>query len=184
MVRQDLTRTMQTLTALAEFERALAAMYQACGEQWPRDRQLFADLERAELDHADCVGRIERLLMDHPERFVPNRPLTPEAARCQVDYVVARTVEFRSGDVALRTALLAMREIERSILESRFYEVVTTDDPEYRELIHRLRVETRYHVESIEGRLRVDGGGSNGASSGASGGRATQEATDVAAGTA
>lgn len=180
MVRQDLTRTMQTLTALAEFERALAAMYQACGEQWPSDRDLFAGLQQAELDHADCVGLIERLLMDHPERFNPNRPLTPEAARCQVDYVVARTVEFRSGDVALRTALLAMREIERSILESRFYEIVTTDDPEYHELIHRLRVETRYHVEAIEGRLRVDGGGANGAS----GGRATQGATDVAAGTA
>ena len=180
MVRQDLTRTMQTLTALAEFERALAAMYEACGEQWPSERDLFAGLEQAELGHADCVGRIERLLMEHPERFSPNRPLTPEAARCQVDYVVARTVEFRGGDVALRTALLAMREIERSILESRFYEIVTTDDPEYRELTHRLRVETRSHVEAIEGRLRVDGGGANGASKA---GR-QQTATDGAAGTA
>ena len=159
MVQEDLTRTLQTLTALAEFELALAGMYRACSEQWAQDRPLFDGLEQAEVDHAECMRRISGLLAACPERYSTGRPLTAAAARCQVDYVVARTAEFRSGAVAQRTALLAMREIERSILETRFFEIVKTDDPEYHELAGRLRRETQEHVSMLEQRLHVNGFG-------------------------
>jgi len=159
VVGEDLTRTLETLTALAEFEQALAGMYAACGDVWTEDGPLFAKLEKAEADHAACMRRISRILKRNPERFSAGRPLTAAAARCQIDYVNARTDEFRSGDVARRTALLAMREIERSILETRFHEIVKTDDEDYLRLAGKLHDETQAHVDALEQRLRSNGNG-------------------------
>ena len=77
MVRQDPRARCRRLTALAEFERALAAMYRVCGERWPEERMLFARLEQAEIGHAECVARIERSADGPPGALQPDRPRRP-----------------------------------------------------------------------------------------------------------
>jgi len=155
----ELDRTLDTLAALAEFEQSLSDMYRACGELWAEDAPMWDHLKQSELGHVECMRQISAMLSERPERFAPGRPLTAAATRCQIDYVAARTAEFRTGSVARRTALLAMREIERSILETRFYEIVVTEDEEYHALAARLLEETVQHFDMLEERLRVNGNG-------------------------
>jgi hypothetical protein len=155
MESTDLERTLATLTALGEFELALADLYEACHAACDPDDDLWPDLVKAEKRHSGYLERISRLIRADPGAFGPGRPITPAAADSQIQYVRKRTAEVAGGGIAPRTALLIAADLERSILESRFYELVTTDDEDYHRLVNVIVAETEEHADTLAARLRV-----------------------------
>jgi len=153
---QDLERTLETLAALGDFERALGDMYATCATIWNDDAPFWTRFVEAEGRHAEMMGRIAGLVSSDPASFEPARPLTAAATRAQVEYIKERTRKFADGSTAPRTALLVAAELERSVLEQRFYELVATDDPEYRSLVKTIVGETEKHTRWLDERLKAD----------------------------
>lgn len=153
MEQRDLERTLTTFGALREFELALAAMYSVCALRWPRDPACWQGLIAAEKEHAGYVKRLAGMVASRSLDFYPGRPLTGAAVERQIDYVHHRTHEFAEGGIPERQALLAIRELELSILESNFFELVHSSDPDYAALVATILDETKDHVSVIEDRL-------------------------------
>jgi hypothetical protein len=153
--QRDLDRTLTTFGALREFELALARMYAVGGEQWPQDPAFWQALVSAEEGHARWIRTLAAIVAERSHCFIPGRPLTPIAVELQIDYVQHRTREFATGRMAERQALLVMRDLEASILEERFYELVSGDDPEFVGHIAAIVTDTRSHVGKLEQRMRA-----------------------------
>jgi hypothetical protein len=154
MQQDDVESTLETLAALTEFELALADLYTVCDALFREDAALWHGLQRAEKRHAGYVKRIAELVAQTPAAFACGRPVTAAATRAQCDYVRHQTSELARGVVAPRTALLVAAELERSILESRFYELVVSDDPEFCRLTDTIIDETKEHSEAVAEQLR------------------------------
>jgi len=153
--QRDLERTLAALGTMREFELALAAMYSACALRWPHDPACWEGLIAAEKGHADYVKRLAGIVASRSLDFYPGRPLTSAAVERQIDYVHHRTHEFTEGLVSERQALLAIRDLERSIIESNFFELVHSPDPDYTGLVTTILDETKDHVAGIDERLEA-----------------------------
>jgi hypothetical protein len=154
MDTDELARVLDTLAVLGDHERALAALYTACGALWRDDVALWHDLAASERGHADCLSLMADMVSDRPAAFAPGRPFTAAAGRLQVAYVEGRTRAVEAGGMARRTALLMAREIERSIIETRLDELLETDDPDYLTVADRVVAETRVHYRLLERELQ------------------------------
>lgn len=157
MEQRDLERTLITFGALREFELALAAMYGACALRWPRDPACWERLIEAEKVHAGYVKRLAGMVASRSLNFYPGRPLTSAAVERQIDYVHHRTHEFTDGLMSERQALLSIHELERSILENNFFELVHSPDEDYAALVATILDETKDHVSIIQDRLETLG---------------------------
>jgi hypothetical protein len=154
MDQNDLDRTLEALKVCGRLEAALAELYQICAEAWPESDAFWNSLSKAEWRHVAYVKELAELIVAEPDRFVPQVGVTAAAAREQVDYVNARAREYKSKAVSERTALLAVREMESGLLESRFHEIVTTDSPEYAAIAAMIVGDTQQHWETVNDRLQ------------------------------
>ena len=55
----------------------------------------------------------------------------------------------RDEDLGLREAIKTARQLESSIIESQFYDVVTCHAPEFERIARRLRDDTTKHIEKL-----------------------------------
>ena len=153
--QRDLERTLAVLGTLREFELALADMYAACALRWPHDPACWEQLVEAEKRHGDHVRRLAAMVASRSLEFYPGRPLTSAAIERQIDYVHHRTREFSENFMPEHQALLAIRDLENSILESHYFELVHSPDAEYAALVATILAETEDHVRVIDDRLEL-----------------------------
>jgi hypothetical protein len=152
---EELGRALETLGSLGAHELALAELYATYGRVWADDGPLWSELAISERSHAESVRSLARIVAERPEAFSPARPLTAAATRLQAGYVVSRTREVASGAVSHRTALLTARDIESSLLETRFDELFATDDREYLSIAGGIVADTGTHYRLIDQRLHT-----------------------------
>jgi hypothetical protein len=152
----QLGRALETLEALGDHELALAELYGTFARVWTDDGAMWKNLASSERSHAGALRRLARIVAARPGAFRPARALTAAATKLQADYVMSRAAEVASGVVARRTAMLMARDIESSILETRFDELFDTDDGDYLTIAAGVVAETGAHYRLLEQRLRAD----------------------------
>lgn len=138
-----------TLEAMRSLELAMAEFYGLCAEVWHDEEEMWRNIERAELQHAEYVEKISGLLRERPERFEQG---------CLVDPVVLReeTAGLRDGVRRMRAGLLGRREIlrilgeaEQSVLERRYTDMLVSQDLDYIYWISEIVSQTETHRQFI-----------------------------------
>ncbi len=130
---------------LAALETVLASLYQACAERFAEDAGFWTSVRHEEEGHAATLESLATLIAAHPERFRTGRVFRPAAIRTVIAGVERTIQELRGGRIGRRRALTAARDLENSLLEARYGDVVTTDDPEYRKAVSQIEGETQQH---------------------------------------
>ncbi len=149
MEGDDLNRALDALAALSDHEAALGELYSVCATTWADDAGLWTTLADSEHGHASSLRELARIVSTRPGGFAPGRPLTAAAGRLQAAYLANRAREVTSGKITRRAALVMAREIEHSILETRFDELLVTHDPEYRAICEKVVAETGTHYRML-----------------------------------
>ncbi len=134
-------------------ELALAALYRTCGERFPEDREFWWSVQHQEEGHARILEGLSALIAAHPERFQAGRTFRAAAIGTFVSQVARAAQQVRGGKLARRRALVIARDFESSVLEARYGDIVTTDDPEYRSAVERIGAETQRHRSRFQERL-------------------------------
>ena len=149
----DLRNTMHVLNKLSEFEQTIAKFYEACGEQWTEDGSFWAGLSMMELQHSDNLIRIAGIVNAKPHLFEAGRPLNVVAIETTVAGIRANTEKLRKGELPKPMVLNICRDIELSILESRYVEFVKTRDVEYNTLMAQIIAQTVEHRKQIDRKI-------------------------------
>ena len=145
MTQRSMKDVLQVMNDMAGLEVALAELYQACSEQYPEDQAFWLAIKRQEELHAQFIGKLAELISSHPQEFRFGRPFNSVAIKTILSNVKDHTAQVRKGQLQRQRALFIARDIENSVLESNYREIVTTDNVEFRNTIDLIAKDTLAH---------------------------------------
>ena len=144
----------QLIDRLADYEQLIAELYAANGLAFPEMSAFWQSLAREEKKHVSYLKSLHGFLDDGKLFFNLGSfdEQTIEARSAEVcEALAAVNQNGVSGKAALETAL----SLEKSILESKFYDVAKSDAPEFSVIADHLSKDTRRHIEQVEDQYRL-----------------------------
>jgi hypothetical protein len=102
------------------------------------------------------------IIAARPAEFTPRRPFNTTAVQTFMSYVRAAAERVRSGELSRADSahlLTLARDMEQSVLESKYGEIVQTTDVEYQGLMRQIVAETVAHKGKIIAYLSAVGTG-------------------------
>lgn len=145
----DLETIQQVLKLMGEAELAMAELYQTCADAWPEDNGFWKKLAAGECEHSANMRRMGEIIALKFDRFQLNRPINPVGIRTFISGIRSNIDRVKSGAIPKRNMLFIARDIENSILEIKYNELVRSDDVEFNTLIKRIVDETHSHLRMM-----------------------------------
>ena len=133
------------LERMAELERAIAEIYGSAGDFWKEDGVFWTGMAAAEVAHAENMKKMGGLLVEKPEEFEAGRPFNPVAIQTAMGGIAANLQKLRNGGFTKKQMLIIARDIEQSLLESKYGEIVKTRERDYQRLIGEVTSQTDSH---------------------------------------
>ena len=149
----DLQKAAELLGAMRELELAIEQFYVACAAAFGAEAPFWQAIASQEHEHAETLARIVDLVAENPERYSWGRLFQLAAVATMVAGVRTNTDRLQRGELTQTAALALARDYERSILESRYEQVLQTDDAVYTSLVRKIVEDTKAHRSSIEHRV-------------------------------
>jgi len=149
----DIEKIATVLDAMIQNELLMSDFYKHCAELWTEDQVLWNNLTLAEISHADNICKIKDIIVKRPESFSIFRPFNLVAINTVMAGLKDNVRRLTAGDISREKALIIARDIERSILESNYGEIVKTDDIEYNTLLKDILSQTQEHKNMIQKKI-------------------------------
>ncbi len=143
-----------TLGALEGIELKMAELYGLCAALWPADVIFWATLETDERRHASQLARIATLVETQPSQFQAGRPFKASAISTMVTYVDSLLHKLKRREMDQATLLNIARDLEKSLIESRYAEVVRTQNAEVLGMLQQIHQDTTHHHDRIDSQAR------------------------------
>lgn len=140
----------ETLSSLTTLEVAMAAFYKACAQQWPEDADFWNGVAHQELAHACSVESMGALIELNPQHFTLARSFKVAAINTVIAGVNRNRELVSARQLLKRQALHSAYDIEKTVIERRFYELVETKDVRFLEIRNDIIEQTRKHQEQFE----------------------------------
>ena len=139
---EDVVHVMNDMVAL---ELALADLYRACAEQFPEDKNFWLAIQRQEELHAQFIRKLVDLVSAHPQEFKFGRPFNSVAIKTIQASVESYADQIRKGQIPRQRAVFIAKDIENSVLEANYREIVTTENIEFQQTIDQIAKDTLAH---------------------------------------
>ena len=144
---------LDALKALIRLELTIGELYAACARQWPEDEPFWLDVSRQEAEHARAVERIVLLISKKPDHFLTAKAIRVAAVETIIAGIERTTDQVRNGRLLKNNLMAIAVDIENSVMEKKFFEMIKTADPVFLELCHDIMAQTREHKQRFEKRL-------------------------------
>ena len=154
MHQNDLQAILGIMDTISEAELALGEFYGACSRIAKDDQDFWTVFEEEEKKHHAMVCRISEMVAARPDHFRMGRSFNEAALRTFVSLLREKTKRIMVGATPAKDLLRIARDVEQSLIESRFCEAVQSDDVDFNELLNRIREETFFHRERISRRIK------------------------------
>jgi hypothetical protein len=154
MTVADTERITKALESMIQYELILSDFYKQCADIWTKDQAFWQNLAHAELHHAENIQKMREIIVKKRETFEAGRPFNPIAINTAMTGLKDYTNKLTSGAFSCKKMLIIARDIEQSILESRYTEIVKTVDLEYQALMKAILSQTFEHKKIIEEKIQ------------------------------
>jgi len=145
MTTRSVLDVLPVVAEMSRLELALAGLYRACSEKYPEDRGFWYAIQLQEEHHAQVLDGLVELIRAEPARFRVGRPFNVMTVRTMISSVERYTDQVLDGSLPRKRALFIARDIEHSVLEASYREIVSTDNLEYRKGMEVLAADTLAH---------------------------------------
>jgi hypothetical protein len=154
-MRPDALNNFQgALKLMAEFELTLAELYRTCSQIWPNNKDFWLLLERAEVKHSQNLTKITKMVMENPEAFELGRPFKPAAVQVAILGIQRSLQRLKNKEITEKNMLFISRDIEQSILEKQYGEIVRSNNIEFHSLINEIISDTLAHREFLNDKIK------------------------------
>ncbi len=147
---RDLESILDVLKDMAECELTVAEFYRTCAQIWEEDKEFWLTLERQENIHAQNIDRMAEIISKEHECFESYRPFNPAAMKTMISGIENNIRRLKSGEISKNNVLFIARDIEQSLIEARYDEIVKTNDIEYQNLVKKIVTQTLDHKGIID----------------------------------
>ncbi len=143
----------EALEALAATELVVAGYYAACTTIGGVFGILCAELQEDEIRHASYLRTLQRKAKERPSALRPGEPFQAQVIRNFTKHVHEATQRVLRREMT-RTEMVAFGlDLERSLLESRPWQILRSADPEITRLLKQLDEETSVHAARLQEQL-------------------------------
>jgi rubrerythrin len=149
----DVKTITKILDAMIQFELSLSDFYTKCAETWDEDVTFWHILANAEAHHAENIQKMLDIITHKLERFEAGRPFNLVALNTALAGIAENTTRVSKGEFSRERIHVMARDIEQSILESHYAEIVNTTDVEYLTLMKDILSQTYEHKKIIQEKI-------------------------------
>ncbi len=153
MTLPSLTAVLSTMDEMVELELMLAALYTACSEAFPEDRDFWQDLTEQEQQHAEFIARLKRLVASQPGEFDMGRAFNSTAIQTIKRGLALHIEQLHQGHLARDKALFIVRDIENSVLETNYRDILKSNNVEFKTTIETIVKQTATHKIALADRI-------------------------------
>ncbi|UCG63141.1 MAG: hypothetical protein JSV52_07630 [Candidatus Zixiibacteriota bacterium] len=137
------------LQMLIDHENTISELYTAYADRFADRRQYWLNLAHEETEHADELRKLLPLA-DKGNRVLNTSGFKPAAVNTSVSYLRDQIRQARGGLVTLRDALSTALDLEKAMIERKFFDILDTPAPEAQSVLITLTDGTQKHIETIE----------------------------------
>ena len=144
----------QILDLLHKIELSVAELYRRFSHSFVEDRVLWESLSRDELSHAALVIELKNTLLKNGSPFELGKVnlLALNTYRQGIEGQLGR---LERGEIRRQNAFFIARDLEKTLIERRFYELIQSESPEYRAIQEKIRKETESHLQKLENYIKT-----------------------------
>ena len=106
-------------------------------------------MERAETKHAGIVNRIKKIISEKPDKFVLGRLFKVPAIQTMISGIQWNIQRLRKREITEQNMLFIARDLERSILENQYAQIIKGDDSGFQALMNEIVSDTVDHHEYL-----------------------------------
>lgn len=136
-------------------ELLISDLYQTCAEIWEQDGAFWSALVEEEKKHAMNMKKMAKIIADKPERFDMGRPFNQIAIKTIMNGINDNRKRLKEGLIDRSRMMFLARDIEDSLIEKNYSEIVRTNDLEYHNLMSEIEEETRKHKSMMTKRIQA-----------------------------
>jgi len=152
---QDAQNIIKALSYLEQLEKIVAELYALAAQKAPAHADFWDQLSQTEVQHAKNMQSLAAIISARPQNFTVGRPVSPVAVNTSIDWIKNNIAVLKSGPFDLRKMLIIARDIEQSILEAKYTEIVKSDDVEYNNIINSIQQDTIVHRKMVEEKINA-----------------------------
>ena len=153
MKPQNLEHILSLLKEMEKCELTIARLYQTCADMWEEDKEFWLSLERQEQKHAKNINKMVELISEKDEQFECYRPFNPIAMKTIISGIEDNINSIKDGKFSREKALFIALDIEKSLIESKYGEIVKSENVEYQNLVGGIINETEGHKKLIQNKI-------------------------------
>jgi len=130
-------------------ELTLAKMYTQFAKSYPKHRQLLSQLAREEVLHAKWM----KSLAQHYTKGhlgLSDFRLNPQVLRTSISRLEKQIEESKQGRLSLRNAVAIALDVEKSMIENKFFEIFDLVEGKRNRIRAGLEKETSKHRQKLE----------------------------------
>ncbi|HSB80560.1 MAG TPA: hypothetical protein VLM91_17400 [Candidatus Methylomirabilis sp.] len=152
----EVAKVLQILETIGRLEVTMAEFYATCAEVWTADSSFWQGLQVEEHQHSQNIEKMAAIITRRQDHFELNRAFNPTAINTFIAYVtsmIQRVREQREPRLEPAQVLAMARDMEQSIIEGKYNEIVKTNDAEYLRMTRGILADTLVHRNKIADRL-------------------------------
>lgn len=130
-------------------ELALAKMYKQFAVSHPEHREFWDQLAREEAIHAEWIESLGRHYQNG-QIGLSGLKLNHQAIKTSISHLENQTEASRNGDLSLLNAVSIALDIEKSMIDNKFFEIFDLVDAKFDRIRAGLESETVKHRQHIE----------------------------------
>jgi len=154
MINLSLENILEVMDALKTNELLIGELYKQCSMQWPEDREFWSSTEQEEYTHAEYINDMKELLKSNPAEYTIGRSFNKDAAATVKKWIEDIINKVKKGEISKIKMLYIARDLEQSLLESKFHELLDSSNIAYNTLANKITSETRQHLEKIKIKIK------------------------------
>jgi hypothetical protein len=137
------------LDMLKEHEKAISRLYATYAHRFSQDRDFWMGLSQEEDQHARWIELLQTKMEEEPSGLIADR--FPTVAISYSIRCINKLIEnVNQPDLTPVNALSTALDIERALLENRYFDVFASDGAEVRRVLELLAEGTKAHIEKVQ----------------------------------
>lgn len=151
---REIKEILTTLELMAETENLIAELYKTYGETWKENEKFWFSISNDEKRHSEYIKKIAEIIEKRPENFQKYRPFNPTVVKTVQQGIINNIKRVKTKEISERYALGIAYDIEKSLIEMKYFEIVKTNDLEYKKLMESVIEDTKKHISKVESKLK------------------------------
>lgn len=153
MNEKEKNEIIQVFNTLANIELSFAELYEANSKFWVNEADFWLSLAREERDHVAYVKNMSQIIQQAPDQFIQGKPFRPISLQTAEQTAKTLIHKINSSQIDREEIFNIALDIENSILESKYNDILKTENSLYRDSVDKLVKDTYKHSIMIQQKL-------------------------------